>query len=314
MAGIVPELLDLKYLYVEVSSKIYYNTNLAPSSTFVSSIVQNNVNKYAESTELNKYGARLKYSKLLKLIDDGHDSITSNITTIAIRRDLRLTLDTFVEYQIGFGNQFHIKSMSGYNIKSSGFTVAGIQEVVYVSDIPDTNRRTGTLFFFTLPTPGSQSPNIVRRYTGFINYDSGVITINPVNITGAKTKDGQPILELSAIPHSNDVIGLQDLYLQLDTSSSLFEPVVDDVSSGLDPSSSTYIVSSSYSNGNLVRSGGPDTATGTRASGSRVTAQTSGVTGGTRTSISTSGASTGSTGSTGSSGGSTGGSGGGSGY
>ena len=92
--------------------------------------------------------------------------------------------------------------------------------------------------------------------------------------------------------------------MQLDTSSSLFEPVVDDVSSGLDPSSSTYIVSSSYSNGNLVRSGGPDTATVTRASGSRVTAQTSGVTGGTR--ISTSGASTGSTGS---SGGSSGGSG-----
>ena len=65
VAGIVPELLDLKYLYVEVNSKIYYNTNLAPSATFVSSVVQNNVNRYAESTELNKYGARLKYSKFL---------------------------------------------------------------------------------------------------------------------------------------------------------------------------------------------------------------------------------------------------------
>ena len=310
VAGIVPELLDLKYLYVEVTSKVYYNTNLAPSATFVSSVVQNNVNRYAESTELNKYGARLKYSKLLKLIDDSNDSITSNITTIAIRRDLRLTLDTFVEYQIGFGNQFHIKSMNGYNIKTSGFTVAGIQEVVYLSDIPDTNRRTGVLFFFTLPTPGSQTPTIVRRNVGFINYQSGVVTINPINMTGAKIKDGQPILEISAIPHSNDVIGLQDLYLQLDTSNSLFEPVVDDVSSGLDPSSSTYIVSSSYSNGKLVRSGGPDTATVTVGGGSRVTTQTSGVTGGTR--ISTSGASTGSTGSTGSSGGTT--SGGGSGY
>ena len=39
---------------------------LAPSATFVSSVVQNNVNRYAESTELNKYGARLKYSKLLE--------------------------------------------------------------------------------------------------------------------------------------------------------------------------------------------------------------------------------------------------------
>ena len=88
VAGIVPELLDLKYLYVEVNSKIYYNTNLAPSATFVSSVVQNNVNRYAESTELNKYGARLKYSKLLKLIDDGHDSITSNITTIALLEEI----------------------------------------------------------------------------------------------------------------------------------------------------------------------------------------------------------------------------------
>ena len=296
VAGIVPELLDLKYLYVEINSKIYYNTNLAPSATFVTSNVQNNVNKYAESSEVNKYGARLKYSKLLKLIDDSHDSITSNITTISIRRDLRVTLNTFVEYQIGFGNRFHIKSMSGYNIKSSGITVAGIQETVYVSDIPDTNRRTGILFFFTLPNQGSQSPVIVKRDAGFINYESGVITINPINITGAKRKDGQPILEFSATPHSNDVIGLQDLYLQLDTSSSLFEPVVDDVTSGLDPSASTYIVSSSYANGNLVRSGGPATQVVTVAGGSRVTTQTSGTTGGTNatsvtTSVSTGGAS-----------------------
>ena len=309
VAGIVPELLDLKYLYVEVDSKVYYNTNLAPSSAFVSSTVQNNVRRYAESTELNKYGARLKYSKLLKLIDDSHNSVTSNITTVAIRRDLRLTLNTFVEYQIGFGNEFHIKSMNGYNIKSSGFTVAGIQETVYVSDLPDTNRQTGTLFFFTLPNPGSQSPNIVKRETGFINYRSGVITLNPVNMTGAKTKDGQPILELSATPHSNDVIGLQDLYLQLDTSKSLFEPVVDDVTSGLDPSASTYIVSSSYSNGNLVRPGGPDTAVVTRATGSRVTTS-SGTTGAstiptaTTSSVSTSGSS--GTSSSGSSGGGSG--------
>ena len=199
--------------------------------------------------------------------------------------------------------------MNGYNIKSSGFTVAGIQETVYVSDLPDTNRQTGTLFFFTLPNPGSQSPNIVKRETGFINYRSGVITLNPVNMTGAKTKDGQPILELSATPHSNDVIGLQDLYLQLDTSKSLFEPVVDDVTSGLDPSASTYIVSSSYSNGNLVRPGGPDTAVVTRATGSRVTTS-SGTTGAstiptaTTSSVSTSGSS--GTSSSGSSGGGSG--------
>ena len=58
VAGIVPEILDLKYLYIEVDSKIYYNSNLAPSGEYVSTLVQENVESYAESTELNRYGAR----------------------------------------------------------------------------------------------------------------------------------------------------------------------------------------------------------------------------------------------------------------
>ena len=90
VSGIVPEILDLKYLFIEVSSRVYYNTNLAPSSAQVSSTVQNNASKYANSTELNKYGARFKYSKFLKIIDDSDASITSNITTVRMRRDLRI--------------------------------------------------------------------------------------------------------------------------------------------------------------------------------------------------------------------------------
>ena len=259
VAGIVPEILDLKYLYLEVNTKIYYNTNLAPSPAYVSTVVQNNTTKYSESTELNKYGARFKYSKFLKMVDDSHESVTSNITTVAVRRDLGVVLDTFAEYQISFGNSFHIRNMSGYNIKTSAFKIAGVQLNVYLSDIPNTNRVTGSLFLFTLPSVGSQSPTIVRRNVGTINYVSGTITLNPVNVLAGKTKDGQSVIEIEATPTSNDVVGLQDLYLQLDISSSNFETVVDDIASGLDPSASSYIVSSSYSNGNLVRSGGPDT-------------------------------------------------------
>ena len=276
VAGIVPEILDLKYLYLEVSTKIYYNSNLAPSAAYVSTVVQNNTTKYSESTELNKYGARFKYSKFLNMIDDSHESVTSNITTVAMRRDLRVVLNTFSEYQIGFGNSFYIKNMSGYNIKTSAFRIAGIQENVYLSDIPNTNRITGSLFLFTLPSIGSQSPTVVRRNVGTINYVSGIITLNPINILGAKLKDGQPIIEIAATPTSNDVVGLQDLYLQLDISSSNFEMIVDDIASGLDPSASSYIVSSSYSNGNLVRSGGPDTTivSGTPTGGSSTSTST----------------------------------------
>ena len=254
VAGIVPEILDLKYLYIEIDSKVYYNTNMAPSAEFVSTLVQQNTTKYSESTELNRYGARFKYSKFLSVIDDSSDAVTSNITTVQMRRDLRVALNSFAEYQIGFGNEFYIKSMNGYNIKTSAFRTTDSTEDVYLSDIPNTNRETGSLFLFTLPNPGSNNPTIIKRNVGNINYKKGIITINPINIISGKLKDGQTIVELSACPKSNDVIGLQDLYLQLDISNSTFDTVVDEIASGLDPAASNYIVTSSYHNRNLVRS------------------------------------------------------------
>ena len=81
VAGIVPEILDLKYLYLELESKVYYNSSFAPNPMFVSSTIMNNVNKFAESAEMNRYGARFKYSKFLKIIDQSHEAVTSNITT-----------------------------------------------------------------------------------------------------------------------------------------------------------------------------------------------------------------------------------------
>ena len=258
VAGIVPEILDLKYLYIEISSRIYYNTNLAPSAADVSSMVSNNAAKYANSTELNKYGARFKYSKFLKIVDDSHESITSNITVVKMRRDLRVVPNTIAEYQIGFGNQFYVRNTEGYNIKSSAFRVSGINENVYLGDIPNSNGTTGSLFFFTVPNVGSQNPTVIRSNVGSVDYVNGIVTINAVNIIAGMEKDGQQIIEVQATPLSNDVVGLQDLYLQLDTSNSTFEMVSDEIASGLDPSASSYIVSSSYAEGNLVRVGGPE--------------------------------------------------------
>ncbi len=251
VAGIIPEILDLKYLFIETNNRVYYNTNLAPNAAFISSIVQNNINKYAESAELNKYGARFKYSQFLRVIDQSHEAVTSTISTIEIRRDLRLAVDQFAEYAIDFGNEFHIDSMSGYNIRSSSFRILDNNEDVYLFDIPNTNKKTGTINLFSLDSSGSTTPIIQRKNIGKINYETGKITLDPLNIVSGKTKDGVEIMEISAIPESNDVIGLQDLYLQLDSSN--VEMVVDEISSGIDPSGSNYIVTPSYTTGSIVR-------------------------------------------------------------
>ena len=252
VAGIVPEILDLKYLYIEYDSTVYYNTNLAPSSDFVKTIVANNINNYANSIELNKYGARFKYSRYQGIIDDTHESITSNITKIQIRRDLRASLNQFANYEICFGNEFHIKNINGYNIKSSGFKISGIADTLYMADVPNQDERTGEIFFFKLDSP--TQPAIVRRSVGTIDYIKGEILMNSVNIIStSKSVQGQSIVEITVVPKSNDVIGLQDLYLQLDINKSTLNMLSDDVSSGADPSGTTYTTTSSYTNGNLVR-------------------------------------------------------------
>ena len=250
VAGIVPEILDLKYLFVETKSNVYYNPNLAPSSSFVSSKIQRDITAYSESSDLNRYGARFKYSKFLKVIDQSHESVTSNITTIEMRRDLRLATSETAEYAIDFGNQFHIKSMNGFNIRSSAFRVLNINADVYLFDVPSSDRERGQIGLFSLNS-GTSTPVIQRRNVGVINYKTGRITLDPINIVSGKTKDGVQILEISAAPESNDVIGLQDLYLQLD--SSTVDMVVDPISSGSDPSGSNYTVTTSYSNGNIIR-------------------------------------------------------------
>ena len=172
--------------------------------------------------------------------------------------------------------------MSGYNIKSSAFRIAGIMNDIYIGDLPNTNKINGSLFFFTLPSLDSTSPTIVRRNVGTIDYKSGVVTLNPVNVQSVMIKDGQTIIEISACPLSNDVIGLQDLYLQLDINNSNFETVVDEIASGLNTSGSNYITTSSYANGNLVRSGGRNSTIGgggsTATTTSTTTPSTSGST------------------------------------
>lgn len=251
VAGIIPEIIDLKYLYVEATANVYYNTNLAPSANFVKSIISSNVNTYADSTELNKFGARFKYSKFLNIIDGSHQSVTSNITNIIIRRDLRASLNTFAEYEICFGNRFHIKNINGYNIKSSGFRISGISDTVYMSDVPNSNMQTGSINIFKLNSP--TEPQIVKRNVGTIDYVKGEIKLVPINIISTNINRGAPIIEISTSPYSNDVIGLQDLYLQLDINNTLINMVSDSIESGADVSGTNYNVSSSYSNGVYVR-------------------------------------------------------------
>ena len=252
VAGIICEIQDLKYLYVEVDVNAYYNPNLAPDSNAVKTVVTNNITKYSDSSEMNKYGAKFKYSKFQGIVDNSHDAITSNITKVEIRRDMKPALNQSAEYELCFGNQFYIKRMDGYNIKSSGFNVFGSSNTVYLGDLPAANGKTGSLFFFRLQ--GVNSPVIVSNNVGTIDYERGEILLKAVNITGTSKKvQDIPIIEVSACPQSNDVIGLQDLYLQLDVQKSSVDMVTDTIASGDNTSGNLYTATSSYKSVHIAR-------------------------------------------------------------
>ena len=261
VAGIRAEIIDLKYLYVEADCETYYNTNQAPSPSFVKSVVIKNITNYADSSDLNQFGARFKYSKFQKIVDSSHESVCSNITTIQMRRDMTAKLNQFAEYELCFGNQFHVKNhghsavfqgnLLGYNIRSTGFTVSGISGVVYMGDKPTGNLEKGTVFLFKLNSP--TEPIIVKQNIGTIDYKKGEIRLNPINVISTVVNRNSPIIEVSANPLSNDVIGLQDLFLQLDVNNTTVDVVADNISSGNDISGTNYIVSSSYGVNKLVR-------------------------------------------------------------
>ena len=62
-----------------------------------------------------------------------------------------------------------------------------------------------------------------------------------------------PIIEISACPQSNDVIGLQDLYLQLDVSNSTVDMIADTIGSGENTSGTLHTSTSSYMIGDVAR-------------------------------------------------------------
>ena len=253
VAGILPQIIDLKYLFIETDSDIYYNRNLTSNVNDIATIVRQNISEYSKSKDLNQYGSRFRYSKYQKLIDDSDDAITSNITRVRMRRDLYVSLNQPATYEICFGNPFFIKDCDGYNIQSSGFKIDDFADTVYISDLPDSNKSTtGSIFLFKLIS--DTQAKVLRTNIGTINYETGEIILFTLNVTSTeKTFGGNPVVQISTVPKSNDIIGLQDLYLQLDINNISINMVSDSVSSGESTAGSYYTISSSYKQNNLVR-------------------------------------------------------------
>jgi hypothetical protein len=253
VSGINQKIIDLKILYVEIDSSVYYNSSQISAEGSLKTKVLNSLTEYSKSTDLNKFGGRFKYSKVLQIIDNTHISITSNITKVRIRRDLKALINQFSQYELCFGNKFHANS-KGYNIKSTGFKISTETEMLYLTDTPNSDGLSGIISVVKKDPTVEGKIQIVVKSAGTVDYVKGEIKLGTINITS--TEKENDIIEIQAYPESNDVLGLKDLYLNFDLSKSSINMVRDVIASGDEISGTTFArdyYTSSYSNGNLTR-------------------------------------------------------------
>ena len=252
VSGINQRIIDLKILYVELDTSIYFNNSFVSTVSSLQSEILNQLTEYSKSTNFNKFGGRFKYSKLQNVIDEvDRDAITSNITKIKIRRDLKASINQLAQYELCFGNEFHVRK-EGRNIKSTGFKVFGESSTVYFTDVPNEDKKTGILQIIKLLE--NNKTRIVSSSAGKIDYVKGEIIVDTVNIIS--TIKANNIIEIEAVPESNDVVGLKDLFLSLDVSKSRINMLRDLISSGDEISGVKFIedvFTSSYSNGSIIR-------------------------------------------------------------
>ena len=251
ISGINQKIIDLKILYVEIDSSIYYNYAQVSAVESLKTKIINSLTEYSDSVDLNSFGGRFKYSKVLQIIDNTDIAITSNITKVRIRRDLKAQINQFAQYELCFGNKFHINS-GGFNIKSTGFKISADSDTVYLTDVPNSDGKTGILSIVKPLSDGTT--RIVAKSSGTVDYVKGEIKLGTINIIS--TSKENDIIEIQAFPESNDVLGLKDLYLNFSISKSTINMVRDVVASGDEISGTLFArdyYTSSYSNGNLIR-------------------------------------------------------------
>ena len=240
VAGIKQEFLDLKYLYVEFNSTVAYDSGFVSDKLNLQSRILSSIETYAKSSDINSFGGRLKYSKLLAQIDRVDTGITSNITTLIMRRDLKPSYNQIATYEICYGNKFHA-DLEGFNIRSSAFKIEGVDGDVYLTDFPNSDQTTGIIKFFTLD---GEIITYINNNAGTVDYIRGEINLFPINITSTTISEK---VEIEITPESNDIVAKENLYIVLDTKGNSQLNLLEDVLvSGSNISGMNYTPPSSF--------------------------------------------------------------------
>ena len=213
-ASVTPEIIDASVVYIEIDSKIYYNTRR--TTQFPEEIrtkVISAVDEYTRLSGTEKFNGKFRYSKYVGVIDESDPSINSNTTTLTLRKDFYPALNSVFYYELCYQNEFG-DSCDGPVIQSTGFKVAEYPNfTVYFED------RDGKIVLYRLD-PATGEKVVLKDDLGTVDYVEGEIKLFDVTIISGSYFDNR--IEVRVQPAKNDVNAERSLYLDVDISNSKF--------------------------------------------------------------------------------------------
>ena len=211
VASITPVIVDPITTYLILNTVFQYDSNATTrSKESLESLVSTTLTNFNNS-DLTNFNAVFRHSKLAGLIDDTDTSILSNVTTVTMAQYITPTTTALTGYTIDFSNALdHQTEGEGNILASTGFSISGEVEEYYFDDRSQGNLR---IYYFS-----AGAKTIYSDEAGTIDYEKGLITINPIHISAVSDVDGATStqIRITAIPNSNDVVPVRNQVLEID--------------------------------------------------------------------------------------------------
>ena len=214
VASVEPRIVDPSILFVEMSSKIYYNSGMTDQTPAnIRDKVISSIQTYIDESDTEKFNGKFRYSKFVGVIDDADVSINSNLTSLTMRKDFYPQLNSTFYYEVCFQNAFD-SDCDDPVLSSTGFRVTEYPNFdVYVED------RSGKIVLYRLDNVTGEKV-VLDSDIGDIDYVKGELKMYALTIIRGSFFDNR--ISLKVKPLSNDIKAMREVYLDVDVPNSSF--------------------------------------------------------------------------------------------
>ena len=214
VASVEPRIVDPSILFVELSSKIYYDrTKTDDTPAQIRDKVIASVQSYLDTSDTEKFNGKFRYSKAVGVIDDADRAINSNLTSVTMRKDFYPQLNSTFYYELCFQNTFETDCDDPV-LSSTGFRVTEYPNFdVYLED------KAGKIVLYRLDTVTGEKV-VLDSEVGDIDYAKGELKMYALTIIKGSFFDNR--ISLRVKPLSNDIKAVREVYLDVDVANSSF--------------------------------------------------------------------------------------------